>query len=252
MQDIKNSRVMKSVHPLMFWENNKYFGEYNNMLYFIGGRGTSFLFKTDNNFYLITAKHNFSNKTTDKIVEEMSTCYIPSKYEEVNEKLSIDYFNKNNTLKLKYLPINISDEYTELHDLCIFHIFDNLPDSLNCLSYQFPDFSTEDKGYMIGFPQNLKKGIDNLIECKKAVVLLEIFGITKNDLLMVYKHNTDINELNGFSGSPVVQYNREKQEYILMGMAILAGKNTVSIIPASIINNVILEYEKQYLSNKTE
>jgi len=249
MRNIKNNRVINSIYPLMFWVKNEYFDEYNNILYFIGGRGSSFLFKTDNNFYLITAKHNFSDKTKDKIVEEMSTCYIPSNYEDVNEKLSIYYFNKNNTLKLKYLPIDIFDEYID--DLCIFHIFDNYPNSLNCLSYQFPDFSTEDIGYMIGFPQYLKKKLDNLIECKKAIVELEISGVTK-DSLINYKHNiVNIDKLNGFSGSPVVQYNRAKQEYIFMGMVILAGKNMVSVISASIINKVILKYEKQYLTNKS-
>jgi hypothetical protein len=251
MKRLEKDKAMNSVHPLMFWEKNEYINEYNKSLYFIGGRGTSFLFKTKQNFYLITAKHNLYGKTTNEIIKEMGTCYIPNDYNKINEILNIDNFNKNNILRLKYLPITVSEDYTDLHDLCIFHIFDNFPDDSNCLSYQFPDFSTEDTGFMIGFPNNLKTESNNIIEYTKAIVPLEIAGISEKDLLMIYGHNANIKDLNGFSGSPAVQFNSDKNKYILMGMTILAGTDTVSIIPASTINNIILEFEEKFMLNKS-
>ncbi|MBP1680178.1 MAG: hypothetical protein H6Q35_517 [Proteobacteria bacterium] len=246
MERLKKSKAINSVHPLMFWIKNEYCYEDNPNDYFVGGRGTSFLFKTDKNFYLITAKHNFDKQDDESIVNQMKNCYILKDYEKTYNCTRVYDFNKENVIKLEYIPIKVSEEHTCIYELCIFRISDNFPNKENCLSYQFPDFSTEDKGFLIGFPKKFKSNNNDIVEYQRAIAPLEIAGMKVNDLLIVYKHNSGIMDLNGFSGGPVVQFNTAKNEYILMGMAILGGNNTITAIPASTIHGVILEFEEKF------
>lgn len=246
MKRLEKDNIINSVHPLMFWNKNLYKNEYNPLEYHIGGRGTCFLYKTNKYYYLITAKHNLDANNTEGIVKEMSSCHIFSNHKNTFKQTSLSHFNKNNTLKLRYIPINFTEKDAYYSDLCIFHIFDNFPDDKSCLYSIFPDFTVEDKGYMIGYPNHLKSNTDNIIECQKAIVELEISGIDLNNYLMTYSHNIDIEKLNGFSGSPLVQYSSSIDKYILFGMVIMGNSNIIKIVPTVIIDSVISEYEKRY------
>lgn len=173
----------------------------------------------------------------------MSKCFLLSNPLDYKAGIHINNSKIEDYLKLFYIPIKTDNDLACYNDICIFQITGNFPNSKYCLYHEMPPLETNDNGYIIGYPAFLKESNEQLTNITKAILPIEIAGINTNDILLTYKHSTKLEQINGFSGAPLLQYYKNEDRYIFMGMTIRAGSKILNIIPSYIIQELISDYE---------
>jgi hypothetical protein len=245
---LKNSTFLKSIMPLTFW----YKDEHAPLGYFIESRGTSFLYRTNTNYYLITARHNFCEN--DK---ELNRNFIMSKLNKlVITKHSFNSDNGgvcrndlkfDNLLKFSYIESNICNE----EDICILRIRENAPEDKYFFTEGKLNFEIEDNGFMVGFPKNGNEYNDRTGVMYVTPTILNVgepsFMMGENVNYSIYQYNKEqftVENFSGFSGSPIMHYNPTEDNFFIFGMCITAGKGIFRAIPMFIISDVIKKFEE--------
>jgi len=229
---LSKDNVINSVYPLVYWIKNEYISEYSPNDFILGGRGTAFLYKTGQYKYLVTLRHNYDDSSTFGIVNAMKNCLLHKEFSSLN-RVSFRDLDKNNLIRMEYLPLGLIEEYA---DLCFFRITANSPKDEYFLEYQFPKEHTLDKGYVIGYPQDHKKLGEEYYHCSRAALAVSIDTISEYDKTMFYHYQEEEDlDLNGFSGGPLMQYNTDSDSFIFTSMVMSGTGGRIRAIPASVI-----------------
>lgn len=169
------SNNVKSVFPLSYWYKNESVSEYFPLDFIIRVRGTSFLYKSENYHYLITARHNFYERgvefTDQYIMEQLNHLVLIKNFHELQEDITRNLLNEDNLIRFSYISINANYE----HDIFILRLTKNIPDDKYFLTSPELDLRIHDNGYLIGYPQ-YSHNIDyecGLFEIQKIFYQLE-------------------------------------------------------------------------------
>lgn len=250
-----HSNEVKSVFPLSFWSKNIHFSEYYPLDYTIQVRGTAFLYKTMDFYYLITARHNFSEEKTELtdeyIMSRLNNLVLIKNFHELETDITRDKITETNQIKFKYIAINANYE----HDICILRLIDNIPEDRFFLESPELDFSTFDDGFLVGYPKNLIdcEPFEGRLEVQKQSILVRDFGfiIDKDgDAEIVYSIDKKFNGiLSGYSGSPILHYNSNSKKFNLFGMNITQGDGKIRCVPIIKIAAIIERFEENLRKN---
>lgn len=243
-----HSNEIKSVFPLSFWFKNIHFSEYYPLDYIIQVRGTAFLYKTTNFYYLITARHNFSEEkielTDEHIMNRLNNLVLIKNFHELETDMTRDKITESNQIRFKYIAINATYE----HNICILRLIDNIPEDKYFLENPECDFSILDDGFLIGYPKNLIDcDFEGKVEVQKQSILVRNSGfIIKNtDAEIIYSIDKKFNGiLSGYSGSPILHYNPNSKKFNLFGMTISEGDGKIRCVPIIKIGGIIERFEE--------
>lgn len=245
-----HSNEIKSVFPLSFWSKNIHLSEYYPVDYIIQVRGTAFLYKTMNFYYLITARHNFKEEKTELtdeyIMDRLNNLVLIKDFHELETDMTRNKITEANQIKFSYISINANYE----HDICILRLIDNIPEDKFFLESPELDFSILDDGFLVGYPKSLidNEPFEGRFEVQKQSILVRHSSVIikkDGDAEIVYLIDKKFNGvLSGYSGSPVLHYNPNSKKFNLFGMNITQGDGKIRCVPINKIARIIERFEK--------
>ncbi len=246
-----NSNEVKSAFPLSFWTKNIYRNEYYPVDYNIQVRGTAFLYKTKDFYYLITARHNFSDigsedLTDEHIMKRLNELVIIKNFHELKTDITRDKITNDNILKFTYIAINAIYE----HDICILRLIDNIPEDKFFLESPKFDYSMLDDGFLVGYPNHLINydQFDGIMEVQKKCILISMAGVIIDkyfDGEIIYSIDKKFSgDLSGYSGSPILHYCTDLNKFNVYGMCISKGDGKIRSVSIFKIIRIIEKFEE--------